>query len=265
MNSLTEQMRMCSINDSSNTFSLCSWNVNRLSENNYEKLVAVAETIKNLDCDIVALQEVATATAGREIAAYLNTTAPNRWSASSRQVSPDDNKLIEHSVFLWKNSIIVCINDPAVPNYFYRKVHYFNFTYKGQYTRIANLHFRARISLPTNGKLFNDGEQDHLFDLFQNECEYFFAVGDFNCYPMSCNVWGEVISNYCHLLHPRMYTNYLQDECYDNVLVRPHIATRHKFVSVVYKGNMQYTHVDAATGKREIKNISDHRPIRVVF
>ena len=261
MNSLTEQMGMCSTNDSSNTFSLCSWNVNRLSENNYEKLVAVAETIKNLDCDIVALQEVATATAGREIAAYLNTTAPNKWSASSCQVSPENNKLIEHSVFLWKNSFIVYMGDPAVPTYyFYRKVHYFEFTYKGQSMKIANLHFRARSSLET--KLLNDREQNYLFNLFQNECgcEYFFAVGDFNRYPISCDIWGQVKTNYCQLLGPQKYTNYLQNECYDNVLVPPHIAMRHKLESAVYNGNMEYTHVDATR-----KKISDHRPIGVVF
>ncbi len=227
MDNLSQQM--CSI--SLTTLTLCSWNVQKLSEKSSEKLRIIVNTLRGLNCDVIALQEVSTATPGDILAAEYLSTITSKWSANSHVINEKSVRDKEYSVFLWNNSSVSGVEPNGhVRKPFSRELHYINFTYNKKSMRMANFHFRARkpkITDRVSQKVTNDWEQDALYDLFQTWTNYLFAVGDFNCYLMSFDRTGQMRSNYCQLLHPHVYTNYKQDDCYDNVLARPHIVTSH--------------------------------------
>ncbi len=262
MDNLSQQM--CSI--SLTTLTLCSWNVQKLSETSPEKLTIIADTLRSLNCNVIALQEVSTATAGDKLAECLSTTT-STWSANSHVINEKSDAVKEYSVLLWNNSFIRDVKPKGhVLKPFSRELHYIDFMFNKRSMRIANFHFRARKPKITDGisqKVTNDREQDALNDLFQSGSEYLFAVGDFNCYPMSFDhSTGQMRSNYCQLLHPRMYTNDKQDDCYDNVLVPRHVVTDHKPKPSV-KNPVKQDYFDATKNKTRL--ISDHKPIKVIF
>ncbi len=247
----------------STTLTLCSWNVQKLSEtSNPQKFQAVANTIRSLNCDIIALQEVSTETAGGLLANQLSTTT-DEWSADSYVVNTT-GVVKEYSVFLWKNTSISDVlsrgykHDP-----FNRELHHLDFKHNAKSMTAINFHFRARKSKITDSvsqKVINDREQDALYGLFQNwSDQYLFAVGDFNCYPMSFSPQGQMMTNYSQLLYPRMYTNTIQDDCYDNVLVSTDVRASHSPVPSVNNPAYYY---DAQNTRKEI---SDHRSIKVTF
>ncbi len=269
MDNLSQQMGSISITSPQKlktTLTLCSWNVQKLSEKSTEKLTIIADTLRGLNCDVIALQEVSTDTVGEILAKSLKTTT-STWSADSHVIC-EGGAVKEYSVLLWNNSSISDVEPKLEHKRFSRILHYINFKYNEKSMRIANFHFKTRNSVITNGvsqKVTNDREQDALYDLFQTwPNKYLFAVGDFNCYPMSFDhSTGQMRSNYCQLLHPRMYTNYIQDDCYDNVLVRPHMKTNHNPKASVNNPVKQYYTIDATKNKTRL--ISDHKPIRVIF
>ncbi len=167
--------------------------------------------------------------------------------------------------------------NPPPPLYvdkvFYRKLSCLSFEYNGKLINVINVHFIARKSRNVGDgfsqKEKNDEEQDHLYDIFEKESKgayAFIAVGDFNCYPMSfgrskVDPGQDItdITNYCQLLHPRMYTNTLQDDCYDNVLVSTDVKEKHKPVASVCDICMD------SLASHTSKDIPDHKPIKVIF
>ncbi len=246
-------------NPSSDTFTLCSWNVNRLSENDPKKFEVVVDTIRSLDCDVIALQEVSSLTAAENLAKCLSTPT-DEWSKEDYDVPV--HGVDEYSVFLWRKSSSIKIIKPHPPLYdkvFYRKASCLSFEYNGKLINVINVHFIARKSRNVGDdfsqKEKNDEEQDHLYDIFEKESKgayAFIAVGDFNCYPMSFSHQGEMMTNYCQLLYPRMYTNTMEDDCYDNVLVSPDVKEKHILLP-------------ASVCDIKGDHISDHKPIKVIF
>ncbi len=97
-----------------------------------------------------------------------------------------------------------------------------------------------------------------MYDIFKREGTYAIAVGDFNCYPMSFSPQGQMMTNYSQLLYPRMYTNTLPDNCYDNVLVSPDVKEKHISVPASV--------CDISLGSSYTsKDIPNHKPIKVIF
>ncbi len=259
MDNISQQMGSISL--TSTTLTLCSWNVQQLSENSKkrpEKFQAVVDTIRGLNCDVIALQEVSTETAGEILANLLNTT-PNEWSAQSYVVYAVEGELFkEHSVFLWKNTSISDVRSRDYgDNSFNRRLHCIDFEYNAKSMTAINFHFKARGA---QQKVANDQEQDALYNFFQNGPKDLIAVGDFNCYPMSFSPQGQMMTNYSQLLHPRMYTNTIEDDCYDNVLVRPDVKKKHNPVASVCDICM-----DSLDSSHTSDDISNHKPIKVIF
>ncbi len=74
------------------------------------------------------------------------------------------------------------------------------------------------------------------------------------------------ITNYYQVLHPRMYTNTIQDDCYDNVLVHPAVKKDHDLVPSVAIGAPEFYFEENMDRKSmDRKSISDHRAIKVIF
>ncbi len=100
-------------NPSSDTFTLCSWNVNQLSEKNPRKFEVVVDTIRSLDCDVIALQEVSSLTAAENLAKRLSTPT-DEWSKEDydEPVNAKEGGVDEYSVFLWRKSSSIEIIEP---------------------------------------------------------------------------------------------------------------------------------------------------------
>ena len=237
---------------------IASWNLRNATEKGKyypEKIEIICKTIKRINPDIIALQEIASP---GDILDIIRDTMGKSWRATCSTVTL--HKPDEYGGFLWKDrgeqKATVEIEDIG----FKKKVCKMEIQIENFWFTILNFHFACREDDDSDSREENDGEVKQLCDIpkstnFRNTNPI--LLGDFNICPINNELTKS--HHFERFFEPHEYTNVAKSHCYDNIIVH------HKLKLCSKTHHIECIDVPDDETKKKLPNMFDHLPIWAEF
>jgi len=198
---------------SSTYIKIASWNLKNASySRNKEKIKTISQIIKEINPDVIALQEIASPgkTTIDELKKYLG----NGWEVAFQLDSRPGSTCL---AFVWKTEKLRegrTRGSVIHPADYQRDIYYKTFEWEKHFTfKLVNLHLRP------NGSKEHCTEIQKLDQVERQTKEgncSIILIGDFNEYPCNDRLKEKMYEN---IIRPHQYTNVNGTFCFDNIIV----------------------------------------------